>query len=455
MSSLKCRSTEIIAQVFYRYRFLSSLLPRYRHFSHYAEIFSSLRRLNLFDPTYYLDHNPDVAAAGMDPLLHYVKFGATEGRSLCPLEAGIAKLAAVMQGDSPEARADLFPDLSGHAVASRLRQDPVVVLCSSGGNSFFQDARDLVAAGMAKAGLQVQAADETFEDFSSDQIYFIVAPHEFFHIGQGVAWRDKNIFSRTILLTTEQVGTTWFSQSLPYCCQAALIFDIDYAHARLLRSLGLPAYFLPLGYAADFTKFAASGPLPRLPALEGLPVDCHGPPGGDSEDWDSRPLDLSFVGTLFPRREQFFVQHAGFFAKYPSFFYFRRLDSGHAIQEITDGLNAAALAGIARRTKITLNIHQSDLPYFEWFRIVLQGLWHQSLVLTEPSYPVPGLREGEDYLTAELWNFPATIRWLLETDTGRRRAREVAAAGHEKFIRTFSSERIFAWIAPPRGKSSA
>jgi GT2 family glycosyltransferase len=39
----------------------------------------------LFDPTWYLGQNPDVAAAGIDPLEHYVKWGAGEGRHPNPL----------------------------------------------------------------------------------------------------------------------------------------------------------------------------------------------------------------------------------------------------------------------------------------------------------------------------------------------------------------------------------
>ena len=33
-----------------------------------------------FDPTYYLDQNPDVRATGMNPLTHYLRYGITEGR---------------------------------------------------------------------------------------------------------------------------------------------------------------------------------------------------------------------------------------------------------------------------------------------------------------------------------------------------------------------------------------
>jgi hypothetical protein len=36
----------------------------------------------LFDTNAYLNANPDVKAAGMDPLLHYVVFGQTEGRPI-------------------------------------------------------------------------------------------------------------------------------------------------------------------------------------------------------------------------------------------------------------------------------------------------------------------------------------------------------------------------------------
>jgi len=39
----------------------------------------------LFDREWYLQHNPDVAAAGIDPLTHYVTNGAAEGRDPHPL----------------------------------------------------------------------------------------------------------------------------------------------------------------------------------------------------------------------------------------------------------------------------------------------------------------------------------------------------------------------------------
>lgn len=45
-----------------------------------AQILYGLRDLD-FDANYYLAHNPDVAAAGIDPLMHWVQWGSHEGRS--------------------------------------------------------------------------------------------------------------------------------------------------------------------------------------------------------------------------------------------------------------------------------------------------------------------------------------------------------------------------------------
>jgi hypothetical protein len=38
----------------------------------------------LFDPAWYLEQNPDVAAAGLEPLGHYLQNGAAEGRAPSP-----------------------------------------------------------------------------------------------------------------------------------------------------------------------------------------------------------------------------------------------------------------------------------------------------------------------------------------------------------------------------------
>jgi hypothetical protein len=53
-----------------------------------------------FDPQLYLDTNPDVAAAGMDPADHYLKHGKSEGRRLRPPSRTLSKRAASQLGSA-------------------------------------------------------------------------------------------------------------------------------------------------------------------------------------------------------------------------------------------------------------------------------------------------------------------------------------------------------------------
>src|SRR6476619_7495599 len=46
-----------------------------------AMLKESLLSSALFDPEYYLEQNPDVAAAGIDPAIHNIRFGGIEGRN--------------------------------------------------------------------------------------------------------------------------------------------------------------------------------------------------------------------------------------------------------------------------------------------------------------------------------------------------------------------------------------
>jgi GT2 family glycosyltransferase len=47
--------------------------------------YREIKKSSLFDTEYYLDMNPDVAESGVDPLIHYMTFGANEGRNPNPL----------------------------------------------------------------------------------------------------------------------------------------------------------------------------------------------------------------------------------------------------------------------------------------------------------------------------------------------------------------------------------
>ncbi|YBV96726.1 hypothetical protein M1D80_07340 [Phyllobacteriaceae bacterium JZ32] len=50
------------------------------HRIRYAGALGRLKRSGIFDESWYLLENPDVSASGVNPALHYIRFGAAEGR---------------------------------------------------------------------------------------------------------------------------------------------------------------------------------------------------------------------------------------------------------------------------------------------------------------------------------------------------------------------------------------
>ena len=83
----------------------------------YARAFAAFWRVNfepLFDRRYYLSINPDVAGSRVDPLFHFLRFGAGEGRQPHPLF-------------DPRYYLDRYPDVA------RSRRNPLLHFLRSGG----------------------------------------------------------------------------------------------------------------------------------------------------------------------------------------------------------------------------------------------------------------------------------------------------------------------------------
>lgn len=68
-----------------RIRLLRGLDKRLQHRFRYRAGIAALKDSVLFDAAYYLEKNPDVAQSGVEPLPHYLRHGAIEGRNPHPL----------------------------------------------------------------------------------------------------------------------------------------------------------------------------------------------------------------------------------------------------------------------------------------------------------------------------------------------------------------------------------
>lgn len=301
---------------------------------------------------------------------------------------------------------------------------------------------DLVAAAFEKIGLKAIRLSE-FDVFQQELDYeILMAPQEFFYLGEGQALaQHPTWFSKLAIINVDQPHSTFFAKSFHFLRQARLILDINYKSADFLQSLGFPAYFFPLGYLKNYLPFQFSQTQPDLLSLKAISKQTWTSVSHLNNSFKNRPIDILFIGTLSEKRELFFATSAKWLSQYRCFLHIPPLQ-GTFIQGKGNALTTEAAIGLSQRSKILLNIHRDELPYFEWHRLVLHGLWQQTLVLTEPCNAIPGIVPGEHYLECEAKQMPEMVEWLLKTEEGQMLAEKVRLAGYNVLTNLFNLENI-------------
>lgn len=385
----------------------------------------------------YLSLNPDVAAAQVDPLQHYLNTGAQQGR----IAFSSSELLTLLEASTPESSPYIKcwnPTEFLETVPSSLC---LGVYCSSEGNYFITEIANWFASALTSLGHQVQVLSEKDTPPENLDHHIVIAPHEFFYLGAEVeSVRKSNLLTRAVMVNVEQPQTPWFSKAFHYLRKARIVFDINVKSSALLSSMGLPAYWLPLGYLDSYNPLLASRALPEIPTLSSL-SDAERKSLPHLEDaLSDRPLDIHFIGNLNPRREKFF-NHNPWLNEYRCFFH---LPTSGIPLRASDGeaLDSEIAAGISRRSKILLNIHRDEFPYFSWHRLAFQGFWQNTLIVTEACHQIPGLVPGEHYIACSQTDMARTVRELLHTSDGQAKAERIRQAGYTTFRKKFDALKL-------------
>ena len=308
----------------------------------------------------------------------------------------------------------------------------VSIWAAKQGNYFFHDIARLLYSGFQEMGVEatlniVDSENECLNPVNLDiPLRIVVAPHEFFlFVPEAAAWPLNG--ERLWFVNTEQIRLGWFAEGAKHFGKADLILDFDQDNVRHFLENGLPAQYLPLGFSGFCSDFDGTAAIPLSIATEGLPKTTREWQANEeplSELLSARPLDCCFFGAATPRRSEFFARNAALFADLHS--YLRLQDmSCPLVSGETTPLDTASASSIVRRSKISLNLHQSDTLYFEWHRIVLLGMWQGAVVISEPCSASWPLQPGRDYITAGLADMPAVIEYLLRSSAGMEKAEEV------------------------------
>jgi hypothetical protein len=310
----------------------------------------------------------------------------------------------------------------------------VTFYISSQGNYFFQEILSIIEGGFLELGYTCLIKNEN-DTFGGDSgLHVVIAPHEFFFLGNGKTLKDGPWPSNTIIINFEQPGLEWFSLVEECLEKAHSVWDINYESYKILSSKHERVAFLPLGYVSSIEKNNLIINLPKNQCTESLEEVVM---SGDfrRKDLKDRPIDICFIGALNDRREQFFVKHAAFFSRYNCYFYFwnRKMP---IVPGTNSPMNTETAQGIIQRSKILINIHQGEEPYFEWHRIVNQGIANRSLVLSERNTSSGSFIDGKDFVYTDLENFPETIEYYLHSEHIEK-AQNIVNSSYKKFKKEY------------------
>jgi GT2 family glycosyltransferase len=260
-----------------------------------------------------------------------------------------------------------------------VRTKRVELFATAKSNLFILEIGELIAAGFRELGCAAQLRLDQMpaEEPPPDTLQIVVTPHEYYNLflsEQISQKRARELTRNVVLLCTEQPDTGWFQSNLQWAACARAVADINTLGVLAYRRRGLRSHHFHLGYHG---MLAAPRQRPH----------------------PEREYDITFLGSMTRRREEFLAENAEFFSRHRC--HLRLVPLGFAKTKIT----RSYLAGEDRndllsRTSILLNVHYSEQKYFEWHRM-LAGFANGCCIISETCEGYGALVPGEHFIMVE------------------------------------------------------
>lgn len=251
-------------------------------------------------------------------------------------------------------------------------------------NAFFAELADLVVDEVGRAGGLAEIVDHPVKAEPED-VLVVLPTHEYATL-EGHAWADDpSITRRMIGITAEQPGSAFFRTNVELGRRLGAVFDFSKHAVGAYRRDGVPAEHLPFGWTPSWDRF------------------------------DDRPdfrYDVLFLGCISGRREHAIAQLARPLWQRDA----RLVLSDNSTPNwrgagsfVTRDEKRQLLAG----SRVLLNLHQGDDPYFEWLRAV-EAAHCGAVILSEPSIHQDPFVSGEHLRVAPIAAMPAVLDELLD-----------------------------------------
>jgi glycosyltransferase involved in cell wall biosynthesis len=288
----------------------------------------------------------------------------------------------------------------------------VDLFVTSKSNLFIREIAQLLCAGFRDAGCEAQLLVDQIPAEKSEEgkIQIVVTPHEFFNLFLRckLPWKDiQRLTNHLFLLSTEQPESEWFDSNLVAAPHALAMLDIHSSGVAAYRARGLRCFHLPLGYH---------------PLLEQTDTSAN----------LERDIDICLLAAMTEKREEFIAGNAAFFAARNCHLRLVPIEFAKT-EETRSYLPGLQRNGLLQQTKLLLNVHYSDLRYFEWHRALI-ALANRCCLITETCQGFEPFVPGKHFVMAKADELTACCEYYLKHEDERA---AIAEAGYN-----FMRERL-------------
>jgi len=221
----------------------------------------------------------------------------------------------------------------------------IAFVMAPGQNHFFVEFVAAIRHELRRMGVSSFLSTQGFPASRPELVYIVVSPHEFFFLEADRA-RAPDVLRRTILVSAEQPGTSFFERNVRLAQDSGAVFDINAGAVREYRERGVQARLLQLGYS-----------------------DYWEPAAAENGDHDDRDVDIVFIGSKSDRRSRHLASYDGVLSRWRHTLVLSDNAAPNYAASSTFLVGADKLR-LLRRSRVLINLHQGGRPYFEWLRVV-------------------------------------------------------------------------------------
>lgn len=258
------------------------------------------------------------------------------------------------------------------------------VLQSPFQNAFFRELADALVDEAVRLGCAADVVT-SMVDVAPEDVFVVLPTHEYATL-EGTHWLDDpRIAGRCIGVTAEQPSSHFFDRDVQFAGRLAAVLDFSQHTVAAYRARGVAAEHVRFGWTPTWDTF-----------------DAHAEP----------ELDLLFLGCATPRREYELAKLGRLLWSRRS----RLVMSDNATPNIAD--HAAFSTGRAKRellagTRVLVNIHQADEPYFEWLRAT-EAAHCGAVIVSETSLHTEPFAHDEHVVFSSLATLPLIVESIMD-----------------------------------------